>query len=145
MTAPTISLILMAAYDKSQPCQCNTACSEHNDCCSDYADQCQGPTTTPGPSPPGEITDQDIKDFSEQIFGMYRPEALSKVSLNLQSETSTCGPDNAPERYSLTLITDISRIGWQMLFNSRQAVLELLCGHLLHHLEYAYFLFIICY
>jgi len=28
--------------DTSQPCQCNTACESHNDCCDDYWSQCQG-------------------------------------------------------------------------------------------------------
>jgi len=29
------------SYDSSYPCQCNTACSSHNDCCDDYPSVCQ--------------------------------------------------------------------------------------------------------
>lgn len=27
-------------YDSSLPCQCNTACESHGDCCSDYSSVC---------------------------------------------------------------------------------------------------------
>eukprot|EP00091_Calanus_sinicus_P015667 TRINITY_DN3416_c0_g1_i6.p1 TRINITY_DN3416_c0_g1~~TRINITY_DN3416_c0_g1_i6.p1 ORF type:complete len:396 (+),score=144.88 TRINITY_DN3416_c0_g1_i6:43-1188(+) len=30
------------AFDSSYPCQCNTACASHSDCCADYASVCQG-------------------------------------------------------------------------------------------------------
>jgi len=29
-------------YDSSLPCQCNSACGNHNDCCNDYEDVCLG-------------------------------------------------------------------------------------------------------
>ena len=29
------------SYDSSYPCQCNTACSSHSDCCDDYTSVCQ--------------------------------------------------------------------------------------------------------
>jgi len=38
------------SYDRSLPCQCNSACVSHYDCCSDYSKTCG---SGPGPSPSG--------------------------------------------------------------------------------------------
>merc|ERR1719315_933933 len=34
------------SYDSSYSCQCNTACTTHNDCCDDYGSVCGGGTNT---------------------------------------------------------------------------------------------------
>lgn len=38
-------------YKKTNPCQCNTRCSEYHDCCDDYTKTCGTPGPSPGPSP----------------------------------------------------------------------------------------------
>lgn len=40
-------------YKKTNPCQCNSRCSEHHDCCADYNTTCAhpGPSPHPGPHP----------------------------------------------------------------------------------------------
>ena len=34
--------IFSTGLNPSEPCQCNTACKSHNDCCPDYDDLCNG-------------------------------------------------------------------------------------------------------
>jgi len=77
------------SFNHDKPCQCNSACGSHHDCCDDYDQICSGG---------GGVTDQDIKDFSEKIFKMQRPQSLGGVKLNTQAQTSKCGPDNAPDK-----------------------------------------------
>ena len=35
-----LNYILFEVPDTSKPCQCNTACAEYGDCCSDYEEVC---------------------------------------------------------------------------------------------------------
>ena len=42
-----LSLLSLDPYDSSAPCQCNSACGSHGDCCDDYSEchsdqSCQG-------------------------------------------------------------------------------------------------------
>jgi len=69
----------------------NDLCDKHDDCCDDYYDVCGGDSGD-------DVTDQDLEQFSEKLFGFERPKALSTIKLNFGSETSKCGPDNSPDR-----------------------------------------------
>ena len=36
-------MFVIDSFDGSKPCQCNTACESHNDCCDDYMTVCSAP------------------------------------------------------------------------------------------------------
>lgn len=74
-------------FNRRLPCQCNTQCDKFNNCCQDFFRIGCG------------VSNNDLKRFSEAIFGMSRPSVLNQISrLNVQSRSPQCGQDSSPRR-----------------------------------------------
>lgn len=78
-------------YDPSQPCGCNDACKDHNDCCDDYDQYCGGGGGAP--------TDAQIKNISN-VMSLNDVNAVgvgsNGVQINLQAKASG-NSDKAPQ------------------------------------------------
>ena len=51
-------------FDRNFECQCNKACTNHNDCCPDFNNLCNnGRNKNPIP-----VSDEELKTISNQLF-----------------------------------------------------------------------------
>ena len=88
-----------ADYDHDLPCQCNAKCSQYDNCCPDYEEECGGgggettttttTTTTPGPG----LSDQDLITLSEMLIAVDRNNVGGEIELNLQCITTNGNPE----------------------------------------------------
>merc|ERR1712055_686952 len=74
-------------YNSSWPCQCNTACNNHNDCCGDYSEFCD----------PDVITDAEIRQITSKLWSVDSNSVQDLVTMDIQGETtSQSSTDEAP-------------------------------------------------
>jgi len=77
-------------FNGDYKCQCNDACSSHNDCCPDYGTICNH-------DPDDEITDDDLKTISNELFEMSINKQVG-MTLDLQGKVpSGSNEDKAPK------------------------------------------------
>lgn len=74
-------------YRPSEPCQCNSYCTKHQDCCSDYASTCGGSPPSP-PSP----TESSCKVFG---CGKYRKSQACQCNKYCDEHHDCCSDYNS--------------------------------------------------
>ncbi|KAK7091884.1 hypothetical protein V1264_009506 [Littorina saxatilis] len=114
-----------AGLDHSKSCQCNTACTWHHDCCTDYSSLCTGSSGHTGTgstgSTGGSVTcSSSVNDVSEALWknDVNRVDA-SMYTLNLQTKVTD---QNTADRASAPLFTRVD----EAAINSRPTFRALL-------------------
>lgn len=82
------------------PCQCHSGCHSEDSCCEDRAEICEAP------APNSPISDEDLRELTEDLWRTDYEKLREKVELSLQGHTSQDDVDDVADAPLFTKVDD---------------------------------------